>query len=122
MKALVFTAFLTIASTACIAQTTSQQYTHSQIKAMTRNAKTPADYLALRDYYNHQADVSNAQAAEEKREWERRMANPTVYARKYPTPVDSAHYLYDSYVQKAKTSADLAQHYEQLANAARPSN
>jgi hypothetical protein len=126
MKAFMFAAFLTVASAAGSAQTStsadSSHYTHSQVKAMIRSAKTPADYLALRDYYNHLAETNRALAAEEKQEWERRSANPMAYARKYPSPVDSAHYLYDSYVQSAKASADNAQQYDKLAGTAKVSN
>ena len=125
MKSLVFIAFLAIAETACIGQsaasTDSVHYTHAQVKNMVQSAKTSADYLALRDYYNHLAETNRSLADEEKQEWDRRAANPTVYARKYPSPVDSAHYLYDSYAQKAKASTDQAQRYEQLANEAKAS-
>lgn len=125
MKALVFIAFLSIAETACIGQsatsTNSLRYTRGQVKRMIKNAKTPADYLAVRDYYTSLAETNRVLADEEKQEWDRRAANPTVYAKKYPAPVDSAHYLYDSYVQKAKASAEQAQRYEQLAHDAKVS-
>jgi hypothetical protein len=126
MKALVFIAFLTIASTASLGQnftsTGSMHYSRSQVKAMAESAKTSTEYRALHDYYSHLAATDQALADEEKQEWERRAANPTVYGKKYPTPVDSAHYLYDYYLQKAKTSEKEAQRYAQLAETAKLSN
>ena len=125
MKALVSIAFLIIATAASTGQTAtstdSLHYTRSQVKSMIHNAKTSADYLTLRDYYNNLAETNRLLANEEKQEWERRAANPTVYAKKYPAPVDSAHYLYDSYVQKTTASAEQAQRYEQLAREAKAS-
>jgi hypothetical protein len=125
MKALVFIAFLAIAETACIGQsatsTNSLHYTRTQVRSMVQNAKTSADYLVLHDYYNHLAETNRLLADEERQEWDRRAANPTVYAKKYPAPVDSAHYLYDSYVQKTKASAEQAHRYEQLAHEAKAS-
>jgi hypothetical protein len=124
MKATLFAAtFLTILSTASIAQnavsTDNASLTNAQAKTLSHNAKTPEDYLALRNYYAHVSQVESAKAAEEKVEWDRRAANPTVYARKYPSPVDSAHYLYDSYLHTAKVSAAEAKRYEQLAMSAK---
>ena len=125
MIALVSIAFLIIATTASTGQTAtstdSLHYTRSQVKSMIHDAKTSADYLTLRDYYNNLAETNRVLANEEKQEWERRAANPTVYAKKYPAPVDSAHYLYDSYVQKTTASAEQAQRYEQLAREAKAS-
>jgi hypothetical protein len=127
MKAPIFAAaFLAIASTASIAQNVthaeSTHYHHSQLKALIRNAKTPTDYLALRDYYSHLAKSDRILASEEKQEWDRRAANPIAYARKYPSPVDSAHYLYDSYSQSANAAESEAQRYEQLASTAKYTN
>lgn len=125
MKDLVSVAFLIMATTASTGQnatsTDSLHYTRSQVKSMIHHAKTSADYLTLRDYYNNLAETNRVLANEEKQEWERRAANPTVYAKKYPAPVDSAHYLYDSYVQKTTASAEQAQRYEQLAREAKAS-
>jgi hypothetical protein len=123
MKATLFAAaFLTILSTASLAQNavnTETTITSAQAKALARNAKTPAEYLMLRNYYAHVAQVESQKAAEEKQEWDRRAANPAVYARKYPNPVDSAHYLYDSYSENARAAAAEAKHYDELALAVR---
>jgi len=124
MRVTLFTAaFLTILSTASLAQNAvsieSNNVTSSQAKSLVRSAKTAADYLTLRDYYAHLARVEGLKAAEEKQEWDRRAANPAVYARKYPSPVDSAHYLYDAHLQSAKAAAAAAERYEKLAAAAK---
>jgi hypothetical protein len=127
MKATLFAAaFLTILSTASFAQNAvnsdTASITHAQAKELVRTAKTPEDYLTLRNYYARVAQVESLKAAEEKAEWNRRAANPLIYARKYPSPVDSAHYLYDSYSENAKTSAAEARRYEQLAMGAKNNN
>lgn len=127
MKATLFaTAFLIILSTVSFAQNAvnsdAVNMTHAQAKALVRTAKTPEDYLALRNYYAHVAQVESLKAAGEKAEWNRRAANPLIYARKYPSPVDSAHYLYDSYSENAKISASEAKRYEQLAMGAKNNN
>jgi hypothetical protein len=87
-------------------------YTRAQLRSIVANAKTPADYNALRDYYSHAAALSRIKAAEEKQAWDSRKAYPP---RKYPSPVDSAHYLYDYYLQDAKAETAKADHYQQLA-------
>ena len=120
MKATIFTAaLLTIIATASFAQTTvptgKTPYTQTQIKPLIRTASTSADYMILRDYYTQKAETARLQAAEEKREWERRSANPVAYGRKYPTPIDSAHYLYESFLQSADASQAQAERYGKLA-------
>ena len=123
MKATLFAAaFLTIVTTASLAQnatSTETTTTRAQVQSLVKNAKTPADYLALHDYYAHAAEIDRAKAAEAKQEWERRSANPVAYGRKYPTPIDSAHYLYESYQQSADAAAAKAQHYQELAQSTR---
>jgi hypothetical protein len=112
-------AFLTLLATAGIAQDFASEkavhYTHASFTPLVRNATTSADYLALRDYYNRQAKTDSVRADEEKLEWQRRSANPAIYAKRYPSPVDSAHYLYEYYLQAAEASSAKAEHYEQLA-------
>ena len=116
-------AFLTILSTASLAQNAGTtgpiNITRAQARTLAHNARTPAEYLTLRDYYAHVAQAESLKAAEEKQEWDRRAANPTVYARKYPSPVDSAHYLYDSYAENARVAAAEAKHYDELALSAK---
>ena len=123
MKATLFAAaFLTIVTTASLAQnairTEPIPTTQARAKFLVKNAKTPAEFFALHDYYAHVAETDRVKAAEEKQEWERRSANPVAYGRKYPTPLDSAHYLYESYQQSADAAAAKAQRYELLAESA----
>lgn len=118
MKGLILTATLCFlgASTAG-AQTTATataqaHYTHAQLHLLIRNAKTPAEYEALRDYFSNAAELSRMKAAEEKQQWDSLKGGPP---HKYPNPADNAHYLYDYYLQDANTKAAKAEHYEQLA-------
>ena len=127
MKVTLFAAaFLTILSTASLAQnavnTDPSTITPTQARALRSTAKGPADYLALHNYYAHLAQVENVKAAEEKQEWDRRAANPMVYARKYPSPVDSAHYLYDAYLESARSATAEASRYEKLATSMKENN
>ncbi len=117
MKGLILTAVLCFVGTWTAGpQTTTitapAHCTHAELHSLIRNAKTPAEYEALRDYFSNAAELSRAKAAEEKQEWDCRKAFPP---RKYPSPADSAHYLYDYYLQDANTKAAKAEHYEQLA-------
>jgi hypothetical protein len=56
-----------------------------------------------------------AKAADEKIERDRRAQVNAGRYQKYPRPVDSAQYLYESYVSSADSAALQAQHYDQLA-------
>jgi hypothetical protein len=117
MKVIILAAILSFlgASTAGARTTTTTaqvHYTHAQLRSLIRNAETPADYKTLRNYFSHAAELRRVKVAEEKQEWDRRKAYPT---RKYPSPVDSAHYLYDYYLQDANTKAAKAEHYGRLA-------
>jgi len=78
-------------------------------------ANTPADYKQLAGYYHQQEAKYRAEAAAEKAERDRRaQVNASVY-QKYPRPVDSSQYRYESYTTDADQAALKAQHYEQLA-------
>jgi hypothetical protein len=119
MKTILFVASLcwigsaaTAQSASTIATPVSVHYTHSELTSLIKNAKTPAEYSALRDYYGHVAELDRAKAAQEKQEWDLRKAYPP---RKFPSPVDSAHNLYDSYVYEANAASTKADHYDQLA-------
>jgi hypothetical protein len=118
MKGIIVGAILCFLGASTVgAQTTTTaaakaHYTRAQLRSDMRNAKTPAEYNALRDYFSHAAELSRIKAAEEKQEWDRRKSYPP---RKYPSPVDSAHYLYDYYLQDAEMKTAKADHYQQLA-------
>jgi hypothetical protein len=91
------------------------QYTQAQLKQLTKDAHTPAQYGVLAGYYGSQQKQYLAKAADEKQEWARRSANIMLTAAKYPRPVDSAHYLCDYYTYKAAEAGQLAAKYSQSA-------
>jgi hypothetical protein len=62
------------------------------------------------------------QAAEEKKEWERRSQNVTSAAAKYPRPADSSRNLYEYYMYKASKAETLEAKYSQLAAPNAPVN
>jgi hypothetical protein len=107
---------------AALAQSASEtanltpQLPAQQIHELIRSAHTPADYKQLAGYYHQQEAKYRAEAAAEKIERDRRaQVNAGLY-QKYPRPVDSAQYLYESYTTDADQAALKAQHYEQLAS------
>jgi hypothetical protein len=98
-------------------QATSQpaQLSRQELRTLAQNAQ----YQKLADYYHQQETQFRAKAASEKMEWDRRaqmsQGGPEL---KIPNPADSARRLYESYSYDADHSADLANHYQQLAAAA----
>ena len=93
----------------------SAHLTKSQLKQMLRDAHTPEQYSTLASYYDAQEKSYLQQAADEKKEWERRSQNVQGVLAKYPRPVDSARNLYEYYMYKASESASLKAKYSQLA-------
>jgi hypothetical protein len=80
-----------------------------------KSAHSAAQYQLLADYFHQQEAKYRAEAAAEKIERDRRaQVNAGVY-QKYPRPVDSAQYLYESYSSSADQAGLQAQHYELLA-------
>lgn len=112
-------ALLAIVVTPMVAQsavnTDSSNMNRAQLKALTRHPKSKNDYLTLRDYYAHQAELKRHEAAEAKIEWERRSA-ATATLQKYPSSIDSAHYLYVSHLEDAESDTATAKRYEALAS------
>ena len=99
-------------------QTTSQPTSLSsqELHSLLKSAHSTADYQQLAGYYHQQEAKYRAEAAQEKIERDRRaQVNASLY-QKYPRPVDSAQYLYESYLESAGHAALQAQHYEQLAS------
>lgn len=97
---------------------TGTHYSHSQLRQMIRDARTPEQYSALADYYAAQQTEYAQQAAEAKQEWIRRSQNVMVVAAKYPRPADSERYLYEYYMHKAAESGELTAKYGQLSTSA----
>ena len=74
-------------------------------------------YKQLADYFQQQEAKYRAEAAAEKIERDRRAQVNAGLMQKYPRPVDTAQYLYESYVSQADDAALQAQHFDQLASA-----
>ena len=98
--------------TASLAVPTSPREVHELIKS----AHTTAQYKELASYYHQQETDYRAKAAAEKAERDRRAQVDAGLYQKYPRPVDSAQYLYESYVSSADSAALQARHYDQLAS------
>jgi hypothetical protein len=81
------------------------------------SAHSSAQYQQLAGYFHQQEAKFRAEAAAEKAERDRRAQVNAGLMQKYPRPVDSAQYLYESYVANADSAALQAQHFDQLAAA-----
>jgi hypothetical protein len=92
------------------------------VKDLKRNAHAPTQYAVLASYYGAQRADYLRQAADEKKEWERRSKNVAVAFGKYPRPVDSARNLYEYYLYKASNAETLQAKYSQLAAPNAPVN
>ena len=77
-----------------------------------KNAHSREQYQQLASYYHRQEANYRAQAAAEKAERDRRAQVNAGLMQKYPRPVDSAQYLYESYVYQADNAALQAQHLQ----------
>jgi hypothetical protein len=97
--------------TASLTAPTSPRELHDMVKS----AHTTAQYKALANYFHQQEADYRAKAAAEKVDRDRRAQVDAGLYQKYPRPVDSAQYLYDSYVSSADNAALQARHYDQLA-------
>ncbi len=105
-------------STQSPAQTpaTPAHLTHHDLANLMANAHTTGQFKQLAAYFHSQESEYRAKAAAEKIERDRRaQVNAGLY-QKYPRPVDSAEYLYESYVASADQAAAQALHYDQLAS------
>lgn len=121
-RALAVVATLSLAfPLAGMAQSTTQtanltpQISAQEVSALIKSANSPAEYKQLAAYYHQQEAKFRAEAAAEKVERDRRaQVNAGLY-QKFPRPVDSAQYYYQTYVSHADNAALQAQHFEQLA-------
>jgi hypothetical protein len=120
-RTLSFLAILTLAlPLVATAQSTMQsqpQLSKQQVRTLARSAHSAAEYRQLADYYRVRSSQLRAQATAELAERDRRAQFTMGTAQKYPRPVDSAQYLYDSLTEQADQAAAQAQHYDQLAGA-----
>ena len=92
------------------------QFTSSQIRQMTRDAKTPEQFTELADFYQTRRRMYVRLASEEMAEWTRRNTILTPLSEKWPTPSDSARNLYEYYLHQAAKSAALANRYSRLGD------
>jgi hypothetical protein len=86
-----------------------------EVHGLVLSAHTGAQYQQLASYFHQQEAKFRAEAAAEKIERDRRAQINAGLTQKYPRPVDSAQYLYESYVSQADSAALQAQHFDQLA-------
>jgi hypothetical protein len=86
-----------------------------EVRALLKSAHTSTEYKQVAAYYRQQEADYRGKAAAEKAERDRRAQIDAGLYQKYPRPVDSAQYLYDSYVSSADRAALQARHYDQLA-------
>jgi hypothetical protein len=96
---------------------TSSTLSSRDVHNLIRTARTGEQYRQLADYFHVLALDNRTKAAAEIVERDRRaQVNAGLY-QKYRRPVDSAQYLYESYVAAAAGAALQAHHYDQLAMA-----
>lgn len=95
----------------------SAPMTPREVHSLMRSAHESAQYKQIADYFHQQEAKFRAEAAAEKNERDRRAQVNASLMQKYPRPVDSAQYLYESYVSQADSAALQAQHFDQLAAA-----
>ncbi len=94
-------------------QSTSMSAHDAQV--LTKSAHSVAEYQQLATYFHQQESHYRAEAVAEKTELDRRAQVNAALYQKYPRPVDSAKYFYQSYVNQADAAALQAQHFDQLA-------
>ena len=105
-----------------IAQSTEQTASgtaptsHHEVRELIKTAHTSAQYKDLASYYYQQEVNYRAKATAERIELDRRAQVAGRLYQRYPRPVDSALYLYDSYVSSANSAALQARHYDELAS------
>ena len=87
----------------------------SQLHTLIKNAHSTAEYKQLAGYFHQREAQYRAEAVAEKAERDRRAQVNAGVMQKYPRPVDSAQYLYESYSSEADSAALQARHYDQLA-------
>jgi hypothetical protein len=95
----------------------SAPMTPREVHSLMLSAHSSAQYQQLAGYFHQQEAKFRAEAAAEKAERDRRAQVNAGLMQKYPRPVDSAQYLYESYVANADSAALQAQHFDQLAAA-----
>lgn len=95
------------------------QYSKSEMTEMIRTAHTADQYHTLAGYFRYQEQQFEQKAASEKQEMDRRSANVTSIAAKYPRPVDSSRNRHEYFTYKAQEMEKKAAHYESLSASTR---
>jgi hypothetical protein len=95
----------------------STPITPREVHSLMLSAHNSVQYQQLAGYFHQQEAKFRAEAAAEKIERDRRAQVNAGLTQKYPRPVDSAQYLYESYLSQADSAALQAQHFDQLAAA-----
>jgi hypothetical protein len=98
-----------------------EQYTHSQLKQLVREARTRDQFEALASYYAQQQQIYRQQAKAVFHEWISQWQMSGSHFNKYPTPADSARNRYEDYVAKASEAGELFAKYSELAEPTPPS-
>jgi hypothetical protein len=93
---------------------------HAEIKGLIKTAHTPEEYHALAEYYRQQESKFQAKADSERLEWDRRVQVTTHAVCKCPSPVDTAHNMYDYYVNKANKMGAKAAEYQKKSETQQP--
>lgn len=113
--ALALTCILTPAVAVVAEPTNSSQYSKAEVRRMVHEAHTVEQYRALASYFRAQQQRFDEQAQSEKKEWERRAANVSGPAAKYPRPVDSSRNRYEYFTAEAQEMDRQAAHFESLS-------
>ena len=121
-RALILVATLTLTSPfAGMAQSATQTAstamptpTH-ELHGMMKNAHSTTEYKQIAESLHQREADYRARAEAERIERDRRAQVNAGLMQKYPRPVDSAEYLYTSYVYEADHAAIEARHFDQLA-------
>ena len=86
-----------------------------QVRSLIKTAHSHAQYRQLAGYFRQREAYYRSQAVAEKIERDRRAQVNASLEQKYPRPVDSANYLYESHLADADIAAAQARHYDNLA-------
>jgi hypothetical protein len=90
-------------------------YSHSEIKKMIRDARTPEDFNRLADYFDYRAMEFEKKTQEQLKELQRLLGLP-YHAKSYPAQVDYARELLKSYRNEAQNCDKRADTYRELAS------
>lgn len=114
-KVIACAAGILIASVAYAGQPTSQSYSHAELKKMIGEAHTAEQYKTLAIYFRSQAMSYKQKAADEKREWWRRIEVNAALYQKFPQPTESSRNRSEYFAYEARQLNAQASHFDGLA-------